>query len=545
MPTILKLNFLILSLVYLSITSSAFADENFDNWFESLSDEQKVSQLFITGLRGAQLDEKQKSLFKKWPVSGVIYFKRNFKNQKQFGVLNRSVLNSLGPDAFSFADQEGGSVIRIGTQYDSPTALSVGKLANKKVTGYLGEAYGALLKDLSISTNLAPVVDIKDETKNDFISNRSYGSDPELVSNLSLEFSKGLLKSGTLPTLKHFPGIGGISQDTHKRTPLKVSKLDTLMKRDWLPYIRHAEAKIPFFVMSSHTQLILDGKDLGVVTYSREAIDHLRSITDQDQVVITDDLEMAGARLNGLSFPEAAYKSFISGHDLLLIGWPGQKLRHSLAYFKSKLKSDSVFQDRLRESLARIYSLKQKGKSLRSIKPLFTAPDSLKLSRTMNSKITNYLIKREYSYNFDRFPAAQDVRSTLIFSSDSVFKRPFYTKLKTFSLLRTPNSDIYRLCKNKSCLLHLTGQKTSRKIQSLLENYKDREFIIVNSVDPNLISSVNRKKHRVFNVLTRSYELGKQVYQLIRQQSLTKTEKEIKAAKKPKSQKVVSLPLRS
>ena len=545
MPSLLKLSFLKLSLIYLAITSSAFADENFNNWYKNLSDEQKVSQLFITGLRGPQFEKRQKEFFKRWPVSGVIYFRRNFKNQKQFVSLNRSVLKALGPNAFSFADQEGGSVIRVGTPYDSPTALSVGKLANKKITSYLGKAYGSLLKNLSISANLAPVVDIKDKTKNDFISNRSYGSNPELVSSLSLEFSKGLLKSGTLPTLKHFPGLGGLKQDTHKSTPLKVSKLNTLMQRDWLPYIRLAEANIPFFVMSSHTQFVLDGKDLGVVTYSKESIDHLRAITSKDQVVVTDDLEMTGAKINGLSFPEAAFRSFMSGHDLLLIGWPGKKLHQTLFYFKDKLKGDFLFQDRLRESLARIYILKQKKKSLSSIKPFFTTPDSLKLSRFMNSKITNYLLKKEYNNTFDSFPETQDFNSTLIFSSDPVFKKPFYTKLKTFSLLRTPNSDIYKLCKNKNCLLHLTGNKTSRKIQKLLNNYKDCNFVIVNSVDPNLISSVDRKKHRVFNVLTRSYGLGKRILQLIRHQSLIKTNKKIQTPKRPKSQKVVSLPLQN
>ena len=539
MPHILKLNFLILALVYFSITSSAFADENFDNWYESLNDTEKVSQIFITGLKGPKLTQQERNLFESWPLSGVIYFKRNFKTQKEFRYLNQSALSYLGENAFSFTDQEGGTVIRVGTQYDSPSALSVGKLANKKITGYLGEAYGSLLKDLRISTNLAPVVDIKDDDRKDFISNRSYGSDSELVSNLSLEFSRGLLKSGTLPTLKHFPGIGGIAQDTHKQTPLKISNLETLKKRDWLPYIRHAEAEIPFFVMSSHTHFILDGRDLGIVTYSKDAIDKLRSITSENQVVITDDLEMAGARIEGLTFAEAAYKSFMSGHDLLLIGWPGRKLKQSLLYFRDKVGHDKEFDQRLKISLERIYNLKQESKKLKNIKPLFTAPASLKLSSTMNSKITNYLVKKEYKHSYERFPAMESLKSTLVFSSDTVFKKPFYNKLKTYSLIRTPNEEIYRLCKNKNCLLHLTGSKTSKKVANLLNNYNDRTFIIVNSVDPNLISSMDMKKHKVFNVLTRSYELGQQMFNWIERQILSQKENKFKESK---AQKVVSLP---
>jgi len=542
MSYILKLKLFLLFLFYLSSTSHAKVDENFINWKSSLTSEQKVSKLFVSGLRGKSLTNDQAQLLKKWPLSGVIYFKRNFQSAKQFKNLNDQVLKLLGDNSFSFADQEGGSVIRIGSQYDSPTALSVGKLGNKKVTNYLGEAYGSLLKDLRITNNLAPVVDVKDKIQSDFISNRSFGSDANLVSNLSVEFSKGLLKTGTIPTLKHFPGLGSIKYDTHKKTPLKVSSLEKLKEKDWLPYQKHADEGLTFFVMSSHTELVVDGKNLGVVTYSKESMNHLRAITNQDQIVITDDLEMKGARIINTSFEEAAYKSFMSGHDLLLVGWPGVKLKRALNFFNNKASTDLAFQKRLDESLHRIYKITQISEELKSKKPLFNAKASLKLSRTLNSNITNYLVKKDFNSQGKRSLANDDPEVSLVFSSDPVFRRSFDKSIKSFSFLKTENKDIYNMCSKINCILHLTGSKSSKKINRLLSNYNDSKFTIINSVDPNLISLNDRKKHKVFDVLTRSYDLGKQVLSMIEQNKETSTTKGTLKNKSSKYQKVVFLP---
>lgn len=505
-----KLTFLILALNFLN-PSWVFAKQSFDEWYNSLSPNEKVSKVFVTGLRGKTLSQFEKRLLKSWPVSGLIFFKRNFKNPEQFKNL-RTQLNNK--NMFTFADQEGGSVVRIGSLYDSPPPLAVGSLESSKVTNYLGKAYGSLLRDLNISANLAPVVDIKNPNDSDFISNRSYGSNADLVSKISLEFSKGLLKSGTIPTLKHFPGIGGIKADSHKKTQTKRATLDSLLKTDWMPYITHAKANIPFFVMTSHTELIIDNENYGVVTYSKKSIDKLRSITSANQVVITDDLEMLGAKVDDHSFAEAALASFMAGHDLLLIGWSGHKLLSTLKFFKSKL-GHKTFDARLKESLKRIYALKLIDNSIKQGPAPFTAAHSLKLSRGLNSKISNYLLSKEVKKNFYRQPA--NIQNSLVFSSDPVFTRRF-NKIKAFSLLKTSSKRILELCEKKSCLLHLTGDKTAKKIEELLKESDKVSFTIINSVDPNLVSK--SKNHKVYNVLTRSYELGAQVESVLNESGL-------------------------
>ncbi len=502
--------YLIFIIITCSLNCNAFSKENspipFESWYKSLSPSEKVAQVFVTGIQKKILKKSEAKLLSRWPVGGVIYFRRNYRNPTQFLSLHKKILKSTKITPFTFTDQEGGDVVRIGTPYDAPTPLSVGMLKSKKVTKYLGQAYGSLLADLGISANLAPVVDIRSKSSLDFISTRSFSSNAKTVSDMSLQLSLGMLSSGVIPTLKHFPGLGGLKTDSHKTQALKKSTYRRILRHDWLPYRKHAQAKIPFFVMTSHTRLILDDKDYGVVTYSPEALALLRKTTSKDQVAITDDLEMGGAKI-GLKFEEAAYKSFMAGHDLILIGWSGSKLISSLKYFKKKLKNKD-FKLRLKESLARIYKLKSKRKDLKKIASKFTKHGSLKLTSVLNSKISEYLLDREVSKVISRKPAS--AKEHFYFSSDRFFRRSFPTKNHA-SLLSSSSKFINSMCQDKTCVLHLSGTKTARKINAILSLSESGKFIILNSTDPHLVSKKYRKDVKTVNSYTKSYALSKQV----------------------------------
>jgi beta-N-acetylhexosaminidase len=449
-------------------------------------------------------------MLRKWPLGGIIYFKRNYKDPAQFLKLHDEILKTSKSKPFTFTDQEGGNVVRIGTPYDSPTPLAVGMLKSKKVTNYLGQAYGSLLADLGISSNLAPVVDVRSKNSLDFISTRSLGSDPKTVSRLSLELSKGMLASGVIPTLKHFPGLGGVKSDSHKRASLKVGSLNKIKKTDWLPYSKHSQAKIPFFVMTSHTKLILDEKDYGLVTYSKEALKLLRETTSPNQVAITDDLEMGGAKIKS-NFQEAAYKSFMAGHDLILIGWAGNKLISSLEFFKTKMH-EPLFEKRLKESLSRLYALKTKRDGFIKTASKFSKHGSLKLTSVLNSKISEYLLDKEISKVIARTPSSSDEHH--YFSSDSLFRRKLIGKSHS-SLLRSSLKFIESICGQKTCILHLTGERTAEKINKILEASSSKNIIVLNSGDDQLINKDVVAKARVISSYTRSYALSKQIQKLL------------------------------
>ncbi len=486
--------------------SKEISTKTFKSWYESLSENEKIAQIFVTGIRKTFLTKNEKKLLKKWPLGGIIYFKRNFKNSAQFLKLHSDITASTHIKPFTFTDQEGGDVVRIGTPYDAPTPLSVGMLNSKKIANYLGQAYGSLLSNLGIASNLAPVVDLQSESSLNFISTRSLSSKSRVVSNMSLQLSQGMLASGVIPTLKHFPGLGGVKTDPHKNLSIKKTTYSKISKNDWLPYRKHSHAGIPFFVMTSHTQLILNNKDYGIVTYSPKALKLLRATTSKDQVAITDDLEMKGAKINA-TFEEAAYKSFMSGHDLILIGWSGKKLNSSLNFFKSKLNQPE-FKTRLKESLARLYKLKKKHNSLKKSALKFTTHGSLKFTRALNSKISAYLLNKKNSKIVLRTPAY--LNKYHYFSSDRFFRQNFKGKNHS-SLLLSSIKSINFICRKKTCVLHLSGAKTASKINSILSQTTSNNFIILNSTDPNLVKPKNPNQAKVINSYTRSYGLNTQI----------------------------------
>lgn len=502
---------------------NAFSSENFDSWYENLSDNEKISQLFVTGVKSRTLSSKERKLFKKWPVGGIIYFKRNYKNPAQFLKLHDDILKTTDSELFTFTDQEGGDVVRIGTAYDSPTPLAVGMLKSTKVTNYLGQAYGSLLADLGISSNLAPVVDIRSKDSLDFISTRSLSSNPKTVADLSLQLSKGMLASGVIPTLKHFPGLGGVKIDSHKEVAFKKSTLSEIKKKDWMPYTLHSKAKLPFFVMTSHTQLVLDNKDYGVVTYSKPALSLLRKATSPDQVAITDDLEMGGAKIKS-NFEEAAYKSFMAGHDLILIGWSGGKLFSSLEFFKKNLEKDD-FQLRLKESLKRIYALKQKRKTFKKTASKFTKHGSLKLTSVLNSKISEYLLDKQVSKIIARAPSSSG--DYHYFSSDRLFRKKL-SGMNNSSLLASSVKSIEKTCVTKTCILHMTGKKSAAKINEILTASHSKNFIVLNSADPEMILKENDSKAKVISSYTRSYALSRQIQKLLEGKSTDNKKRPIK-----------------
>ncbi len=490
--------------------SKEMPDGDFEAWYNSLSENEKIAQVFVTGIKRKTLAKDEKQLLRKWPLGGIIYFKRNYRNPSQFLELHNDILSSTKFKPFTFTDQEGGDVVRIGTPYDAPTPLSVGMLKSAKVTNYLGQAYGSLLSDLGIASNLAPVVDVRSKSSLDFISTRSFSSSPKVVANMSLQLSKGMLASGVIPTLKHFPGLGGVKTDSHKELAVKKTTYSKISRNDWLPYKKHTKAGIPFFVMTSHTQLILDKKDYGIVTYSPDALKLLRKTTSEDQVAITDDLEMGGAKIQS-AFGEAAYKSFMAGHNLVLIGWAGGKLKSSLKFFKKNAKKPE-FKARLKESLARLYKLKKQQQSLKGIASQFSKHGSLKLTSVLNSKISAYLLDKEVSKIISRKPASSN--EYFYFSSDRFFRRSFSSKNHS-SLLSSSAKFINSKCQDKTCVLHLSGAKTADKIHSILSQADPKNFIVLNSADPHLLSPEHLNKIKMINSYTKSYALSKQVRTLL------------------------------
>lgn len=220
-------------------------------------------------------------------------------------------------------DQEGGKVSRIKDL--NSLRLTNAKLAkkrnNKEIIAMQGELFGISLHNAGIDINLAPVVDVVTNKKNTIIGRygRSYSSDTDLVSRLALIFSKSLQKKNVIPTLKHFPGHGMVTSDSHKTLPHTNITYKNLQEKHIKPYIEILEAldNNRIMVMTAHVLYKNLDSTLPASLSSKITTELLRNKLGYKGVVITDALGMKA--LKKYSIKERVFLALNAGADFALI----------------------------------------------------------------------------------------------------------------------------------------------------------------------------------------------------------------------------------
>jgi beta-N-acetylhexosaminidase len=217
-------------------------------------------------------------------------------------------------------DEEGGRVERLSSIIGEQLAPRVlAKTQTVQQVHDLALQRGRAMKDLGITVDFAPVVDVTDAGDDTVIGDRSFGANPETVVEYAGAYAQGLREAGLLPVLKHFPGHGHASGDSHKGG-VTTPPVDDLKNDDLIPY-RTLTTVNPIAVMVGHLQVPdLTGTD--PASLSKEAYDLLRS--DQyggppfPGLVYTDDLSSMGAINQRYSVPDAVLRALQAGADTAL-----------------------------------------------------------------------------------------------------------------------------------------------------------------------------------------------------------------------------------
>ncbi len=349
-------------------------DEDVESLLNKMTLEEKVAQLFfvtpeeLTGYdQVTRFGDVSKEALLKYPVGGLIYFKDNLTSAGQtkemlsqtqeFATENTNIPIFLG------VDEEGGSVLRIGDRagFGVPKVGSMKSVSEKGGADAVREAaatIGAYLYDYGFNVDFAPVVDVLTNESNTVIGDRSFGSDPEFVSEMSIAYAEGLHSAGVLSTYKHFPGHGGTAEDTHKGYAYNGETLDDLMKNDLLPYANGAGSSADF-VMVSHISLPnVTGSDIPASLSADIVEGILRDKLHYDGIVITDALNM-GAVSEHYSSADAAVLALEAGCDMILM--PGN-LEKSYSAVLDAVAAGRISEDRIDESVQRILSVKMEQK---------------------------------------------------------------------------------------------------------------------------------------------------------------------------------------
>lgn len=284
----------------------------------SMSPRDKLAQLLMVGVTGAA---DARAVVTTQHVGGI--FIGSWTDLTMLS--DRSmpeIAAAAGPLGLAVSvDEEGGRVQRLTSLIGwAPSARVLAQTKSPREVYQLALERGRKMRELGVTVDFAPVVDVTDAPADTVIGDRSFSEDPALVIRYAGAYADGLRDAGVLPVLKHFPGHGHASGDSHA-TSVVTPPLDELRNVDLVPY-RTLAAQLPVGVMVGHMQVPnLTGSD--PASLSRAAIAMLRNGTRYggspfDGPIFTDDLSSMKAITDRYGVAEAVLKALQAGEDTAL-----------------------------------------------------------------------------------------------------------------------------------------------------------------------------------------------------------------------------------
>ncbi len=339
--------------------------------FYSLPLEQQIGQFFSIGLPGTELDEEARALIEEIKPGGIILFGRNIETAEQVRRLLDGARAMLPIAPLCGIDQEGGLVDRLRDIFPPmPSARAIRQHGDLAGVRALGRITGEVLRMLGFDINFAPVMSIITQERSQLTNglySRSFGRSPGEVLGYTTVYMRGLQATGCLGCLKHFPGIGAGTVDSHIEMPLVPLSHDDLLAQDLAPYIelfQRADDRVRV-VMVSHGGFpnidIQKGTTGGLIepaSISPSIVSHLlRQELGYKHLVVTDDLEM-GAIAKHCEIEDASVRAFLAGEDMLLICATPGTIRRGYRGLLDAARAGSISVRRIQASLKRIAATK-------------------------------------------------------------------------------------------------------------------------------------------------------------------------------------------
>jgi beta-N-acetylhexosaminidase len=252
-------------------------------------------------------------------LGGVCLFGQNIVSFQQLRALTDAIY-AENPHALIAIDEEGGDVTRLFHDVGSPWPGNavLGRIDDLASTRNAARQIGWELRRVGCNVNFAPCVDINSNADNPVIGVRSFGVAAERVAQHSAAWIDGLQSTGIAASAKHFPGHGDTAQDSHVALPVVDRSADELRHRELLPFAAAINAG-SHMVMTSHILLPQIDAENPATMSDHILIDLLREELGFSGVIVSDALDMAGARARG-GIPDAAVRALAAGCDLLCLG---------------------------------------------------------------------------------------------------------------------------------------------------------------------------------------------------------------------------------
>lgn len=348
----------------------AFADTKTDakKILETMTIEEKVGQLFMvrpeslkeSGKTSTKVTSEMKKNIKKYHLGGIILFGQNIKDPQQIKEYTAALQKAAPMDMFIAVDEEGGIVARIANnsnfsvkKYDS--MMAVGKSGRKSDAKAAGKTIGRYLKKYGFNLDLAPVADIYTNPNNQVIGSRAFGTTSSVVSKMVDGAIDGFHAEDMMCCLKHYPGHGDTSADTHTGKVYVKKSWNSMKKRELVPFIDNMDDTD--MIMASHIRCtgVLENAAPASCSYTM-ITKKLRKELGYNGVVITDGMGMKAVS-GSYSSKEAAIKSIKAGCDIILCPVNFENAYNGVL---KAVKRGEIKESRIDKSVLRILELKLK-----------------------------------------------------------------------------------------------------------------------------------------------------------------------------------------
>jgi beta-N-acetylhexosaminidase len=315
----------------------------------------KIGQLLVVSFAGTAAPT---SMLRRLKPGGVIYFSSNLTTQSQVRRLSRrvhAISNRAGIPALIGTDQEGGTVTRLpGAVSELPGGAEFH--GNATWARHVAHRTGRAMRRMGLDVNFAPVADVNTAGPNGAIGVRSFGSKPKLVSRLVEAQICGYHSTGTATTLKHFPGLGSTTVDSHHALPHLHLTLST-WRHIHLPPFVHGIATGTDLVMVGHVAFHRLDPTGTPASLSRPMVTRwLRHRVGYSRVVMTDALTMGALSAYGTS-GQLAVRAVRAGVDVLLM--PAKPAGAVMGLLKA-VHNHQISIHRIDQSVTRILRLKDR-----------------------------------------------------------------------------------------------------------------------------------------------------------------------------------------
>ena len=312
-----------------------------------------VQPQMLTGTKTVTaVDDALIAALDEYPVGGFLLAAGHMKTTDQLSALTRDLARAV-PGALLAVDEEGGRVGRL--------MYSVGTTKLQSMYSYKDEgtktAYKNAwilaqdLKSFGFNTDFAPVADVWTVKGNAAIGDRAYSDDYDEAAELIASAVRGFHDGGALCCLKHFPGHGSTTTDSHEEAAIVQKDLETLRKEDLKPFVSGIEARADMVMVGHITVPELD--DQPASQSKKITTDLLRRELGFEGVIITDGLQMMAA--GGISDGEKALRCLNAGADLLL---EIADIQGTVEALEQAVKDGALTEARIDESVLRVLHLK-------------------------------------------------------------------------------------------------------------------------------------------------------------------------------------------